>query len=703
MYNTGIEIPKVSFSAIDYTEIEPGSFFIGFNLDLAGKLCKLDHIGNITLIEREEVNTDGVTIGGTGTLLDPISLIGTYQSVLVSGDTLKTVNGISLLGSGNVSTYSNTGNILYVAITGSNTDTTRAGHLGSINKPFLTLEAAASAAISGDLIYVYHGTYTPISNIAKDGVDYYFEPGCIVTKTTAGHLFDTTGFTISFNVFGYGEFRKTTTSGYICRFNSSFGYPITFQANKVTSSTYSIFRIDASTNVHFKIDYCTSTGGSCMEMNQGNSETIILIDAIYWKSTAGNVINRAYWWGYTTLTVNASKFESTTGYTIDGFTIYNNITLNINQILGVTYAISTGDPYFSTTMTINCDFCTGINHGCEIIFNGLCGSLRQVGYSNRSRFIGGSCNYITLENGYIETNLGSYGIAPVNIPFISISGGTAKIKNVIAGYQFGLESTGGKLYLYEITGLPRNSTDVMRTINGGTVYVYDFLGYEAFVDYGYGAGFYLISGNLHLRGKLEMPVSKSFQNCEMASMTNNLIRSNAVVWLGGNLIADGCIIKTADPNDQAIVCRGTAKNIQITSKGLTTNRPDNGGTLTAKKMKMLLNSMTYYTNAGFTLACNGVSVDFSTTTAGKTVAMLATEFIGLINASTLPIIASTYPSNPDYWYIEATIPGTPITWNIYKTPYTGERGLDRTYIVRDASSTITNILGGYINENNNII
>lgn len=592
-----------------------------------------------------------------------------------------------------------TTNIIYVSKSGN--DTLGARH--DLGKPFLTVEAAVAVAQAGDLIKIFPGTYTITSNIAKDGVSYYLEPGAVLIKTTSGNMFDTTGFTTSFDVFGYGEFRKTTNSGYICRFNSSFGYPITFQANKVTSSTYSIFRIDTSTNVHFKVDYCTSTGGSCMEMNQGNSETVIVIDAIYWKSTAGNVINRAYWWGYTTLTINASKFESTTSYTIDGFAIYNNITLNINQILGVTYAISTGDPYFSTTMTINCDFCTGINHGCEIIFNGLCGSLRQVGYSNRSRFIGGSCNYITIENGYIETNLGSYGIVPVNTPFISISGGTAKIKNVIAGYQFGLESTGGKLYLYEIAGLPRNSTDVMRTINGGTVYVYDFLGYEVFPDYGYGAGFYLISGNLHLRGRLEMPASKPFQNCEMSVMTNNLIRTNAVVWLGGNLIADGCIIKTADPNDQAIVCRGSAKNIQITSKGLTTNRPDNGGTFTAKKMKMLLNSMTYYANAGFTLACNGVSVNFSTTTAGKTLEMLATEFIGLINVSTLPIVASTYTSDPQYWYIESTIPGAPITWDVYKTPYTGDRGLDRTYIVRDASSTITNILGGYINENNNII
>ena len=97
----------------------------------------------------------------------------------------KTVNGITILGAGNVSTYSNTGNILYVATTGSDTfpDTTRISRLGSINVPFLTLEAAKAVAVSGDVIYVFAGDYNPVSNIAKDGIKYYFEPNAKVTMT----------------------------------------------------------------------------------------------------------------------------------------------------------------------------------------------------------------------------------------------------------------------------------------------------------------------------------------------------------------------------------------------------------------------------------------------------------------------------------------------------------------------------------------
>jgi hypothetical protein len=627
------------------------------------------------------------------------------QEALVSGVNIKTVNGETLLGSGNISTYSNTGNILYVTTTGSDTDVTRAGHLGSINKPFLTLEAARTAAISGDLIYVFAGNYTVTTTdadgLAKTGVNYYFEVNTVVSKSTAGPLFMNTASALGTNVYGYGTFVGSGSCTYIYRFYSSTDN-LVFSAVKVTHSTYSIFRIEASASIHFNIDYCTATGGSCLEMNQNNNGATVVIDAIYWRSTAGNVISRANWWYYTTLTVKASIFESTTSYAIDGFTVSNTIDLNINKILGVTYAISTGDPSITTSLNINCEYCTGINHGNEITFNGLCGALTQAYSGDRSRFIGGSCNFITVSGGYVETNLGSYGNWAVNNPFITVTGGTVKIKNVIANYQFGFNSTGGRLYLEKIKGIPRNAVATMRTVDGGTVYIDDFIGCEAFTDSDYAAGIYLVSGSLYLQGKLEMPSSRPLTSCSQSSAATNLIRTNAVVWLGGNLIADGCTIKTADVNDQAIVCRGSSKSIQITSRGLTTNRPDNGGTFAAKKMKMLLNSMTSYTNAGFTLACNGISVNFTTTTAGKTLAMLATEFIGLINASTLPIVASTYPTNPDYWYIEATVPGAPITWNIYIAS-TGERGLNETSIVRDVSFTITNILGGFINENSNII
>lgn len=51
MYNSGIELPKVAFSTIKFSNIVTGSFFVGFDLDNGGKLSKMDHLGNITVLE----------------------------------------------------------------------------------------------------------------------------------------------------------------------------------------------------------------------------------------------------------------------------------------------------------------------------------------------------------------------------------------------------------------------------------------------------------------------------------------------------------------------------------------------------------------------------------------------------------------------------------------------------------------------------
>ena len=61
MLRSGIEIPRVSFSTITFTNITAGSFFIGFDLDNSGKLSKIDNLGNITVIETGP-NSRGVTI-----------------------------------------------------------------------------------------------------------------------------------------------------------------------------------------------------------------------------------------------------------------------------------------------------------------------------------------------------------------------------------------------------------------------------------------------------------------------------------------------------------------------------------------------------------------------------------------------------------------------------------------------------------------
>ena len=138
---------------------------------------------------------------------------------------------LNLFGSSSGSGSNNTtGNVLYVSSTGSDSDLTRAGHLGDMDKPFLTLKAARDAAISGDVIYVHPQTFIFDNrstnglfwnskqadiNLWKNGVTYYWSPGCKVifyNQTITGvdlYLYSpttTTGETCT--VLGYLEYEQ---------------------------------------------------------------------------------------------------------------------------------------------------------------------------------------------------------------------------------------------------------------------------------------------------------------------------------------------------------------------------------------------------------------------------------------------------------------------------------------------------------------
>lgn len=611
----------------------------------------------------------------------------------------KTVNGITILGAGNVSTYSNTGNILYVATTGSDTfpDTTRVSRLGSINVPFLTLEAAKAVAVSGDLIHVFSGDYTPVSNLAKDGIKYYFEPNAKVTMTVAASIFDTTGFTIGFDVLGYGEFTKTTNVGYILLGGSGMsGYEAVFEALKVTSTISTCLHCPAGVNIYFKIPYLKSTGGSCLAYQGGT----VKIDAVSWISTAGKVItNITSVIQNSNLTVNADFFQATTADAIDaGHFANNNLNLNINELLGVTYGLNAYG-YDYGYVNLNCSYTTGIRAGANIRFSGHCGSLVQPWNGiGRYLFVGGSCQYITCEAGYIETSLGG----PLSdVMSLSVSGGYVKINEVVGNLAYNpISITGGETHIMRITGHSGYGTSAgsTREVSGGTLYLYDIdlrtyvSGSNAFVPI-----VKLSGGNLYLRGKIRFfdSVGNPGEPSNPTTLTQT-IKSNLILWTGGNLILDGCTLITQHQNDLPIVSRTANQVLRITSKGCTTNRPELGGLLAAKQEKILITvaNVTYATITQ-TISSGAASSNFSITTAGKTTTQAATALCDAINADLIPVTA-TDNGNGSY-YLEADVAGDPFTYSLYNSPYNGDISLQGN-IIRDNSYSMLNPMGGQIIE-----
>ena len=74
MYRSGVEIPKVSFSSLQYDRIPINSYFLGFNLDNAGKLSKLERNGTITPIEFNgnfiEIQKDSIQLTSAASLIN---------------------------------------------------------------------------------------------------------------------------------------------------------------------------------------------------------------------------------------------------------------------------------------------------------------------------------------------------------------------------------------------------------------------------------------------------------------------------------------------------------------------------------------------------------------------------------------------------------------------------------------------------------
>ena len=109
-----------------------------------------------------------------------------------------------------------TGNTLWVDAINGNDST---GSRGVFNKPYLTVQAAVTAALSGDTVYVRRGTYTS-GCVLKNGVDIDHDPGVLysLTVNTIGETFftDSDGAAIC-KITGRPDFQIIQGAAGVCR------------------------------------------------------------------------------------------------------------------------------------------------------------------------------------------------------------------------------------------------------------------------------------------------------------------------------------------------------------------------------------------------------------------------------------------------------------------------------------------------------
>ena len=120
------------------------------------------------------------------------------------------------------------------------------------DRPYLTATAAVAAATPGFLIIVRPGIYTENSNLAKNGVNWYFEQGTIINSNAI--LFDTTGLTFNFSVGGQGQFFSSNIV-----LNIAGAANILFEANSIISANKAINSTGTGTNIVNITDVIVST------------------------------------------------------------------------------------------------------------------------------------------------------------------------------------------------------------------------------------------------------------------------------------------------------------------------------------------------------------------------------------------------------------------------------------------------------------
>ncbi len=664
------------FSGVNLRPINGNSLLGSANLQLQETTTSMQTLIDGSAVSPDPVDADQFMItNSSGTATRKISWSGIiatlfayfetiYQRILVSGTTIKTVGGVSLLGSGNVPITLATvnGNILYVSTGGSDADSTRSGHLGDMMKPFLTLESAKTTSISGDLIYVFAGTYsvsiTGTNGLSKDGINYYFETGCIINKSTIGDIFNSTGFSIGCNVFGTGDFNKTTTSGVI--FNLLIGNSI-FEFNKCTSTTDVCIQNISPYFLNTSGLSCISTGSASMWLGWGaGGHTLVNIP--YIKSTAGPAIRC---WGSdsagSNYVINSSKVESTAGNGVHATCG----TFNIAYCYGSSYGYQLG--YYGGYVTINGYSNSIYMNTLTLQLNGRTAILNCVA----GTVTGGMCDNLIVSGGNVQTTLGDY------YPTLSVSGGVAVISLNAVGLNMNV--TGGKVTLSE--NIKGNGTYALiyntgQYVSGGRLDIAGALYFadmqEAFILSGAGVIGILSSGSINMVG------------------TNRGYKNAGIRFQGGKILSKGGTITVADSNCLPIAVETANRDIKVFSSGFNTNSIL--GLLPAKKQKMKF-TVSAVATTSFTI--NATSISESDTATYNTKPLLASRLSSLINASALnTVITATYTASNEYFEVEALVASTAYTFSALNN-------LVYLYVIEN-SYALSNQIGGEIIEDTDV-
>jgi hypothetical protein len=665
-------IESSTISATTYQNLPISELTEGNNINISGSNGNytISVTGSTSTVSGDFLPLSGGTVtGGTqftaGLTANTISAT-TYQNLplsattYVSGGTYSagTITFTNTSGGTfevtGLTTSPNLTKILFVDPNGSDSTGTK----GNINLPYLTLEAAKSASTTGDTIYVFPGTYavttTTTEGLAKDGITYYFSPGCVVNKSTSGDMFRVNSFTTGFAVYGYGNFNKTSSNASIFYSTSvSSSVNLVFQANDITTTTSSvIFDIRSTAKCFLDFKNASSSAGSVINLDATN----LTIDMHSMVSTFGPVFigsagGSANHFANCNLNISGYLIETTaaSNYCIQ-MSSFNIVNINVDYIKSATLNYGLSSNGLSSKVTITTSNITGINANytqptVRFNLNGYCYSLIGKMYLE-----GGQVGIINISDGEVNTNYVGPQDNATNAT-ITVSGGKVTLQMQNQDPTSGLAVSGGILTLNgnwtnDDMGAGSDLTGGVLIINGDYEY-----GGPNFAQTRY-YGIKVNGGSLFLNGTIRINFPASLGLTSYLSLFASPIEYNS-----GKVIINGGTLISNITNVTPIRATASGLSIKVYSAGMNTNLINNGGTLVGKKMKVKFTVSSVASTSivvNDNLGSGNLTFTETNTAVYNTTALLAQRMVSLINASvTLQTTASQdNPGIDDYFYLE---------------------------------------------------
>jgi hypothetical protein len=198
------------------------------------------------------------------------------------------------------------GNTVFVTSNGS--DVT--GARGDLAKPFATLNAAKNAALIGDTVYVFPGTYSEFNQLHKDGVYWHFE-GVPTINFFGSQMWTDGGVTTTIKITGRADINHNGVGNVIQVLDANTVLDATFFSvnglgNQVFALNNGSGTVDVTTNITVSLvnNAVRFDGNATYKVNAD----VIQADSVIGISAAVYVFNSGTWTGYSV--VNARLIQS---------------------------------------------------------------------------------------------------------------------------------------------------------------------------------------------------------------------------------------------------------------------------------------------------------------------------------------------------------------------------------------------------------